>query len=626
MAAAPPALDAEPRTWLGKKWQELKDGLDPGEVIGLEVAVTVFTWLFCGVVFFYVSEKNVDHKFDDMTGNVIFYTIYFCVNVGLGVGSAPMKPSSWFERIGCALFCFAGNCLIVGGVGVYYGASSQRVLKRLAMGDEGEEEHIRRLQLVVRGGGFCGLVLLGMFIAWWTADYDGFADMLTFSVTNLTTSGLLVGKESDLNFSVQAAFFLVGIPYAITFYSEVSGYFWHVADASERRRAQRLARKRSRRHTAGEGTAIADDFKKGDDDARHVTVSTAVLEELEDIAAVAGFLKVDDRHQLRRLQSKGDLAAADEPPPPGVVGVGPRRASNFVADFLLEQRSKIAPGLVQVADLAFALAVWLFLGTAFFYCCQPEWSLVYSFYYAVNVGFGVGSAPKQSTKTYVMLFTCWHCITGSILIVGGISVVFKESTERIRDSVAPVRPPLPGHEDSSSSSDDEKKAEVRSEMLEMLGAFYGVALVAGVAVGRLCGFKTFPTLFEYAVTNMTTAGLLVFNREATDTNSVYFASAVFLLIAIPVGAVFIGELASLAFVSRERAVVKHRLRQSILIRGRPPSPPPGGDDDERPRPPQRRGTTTIDAKYLSFLKESAGRSHQPVDMAGSTVPVVKETP
>ena len=125
---------------------------------------------------------------------------------------------------------------------------------------------------------------------------------------------------------------------------------------------------------------------------------------------------------------------------------------------------------------------------------------------------------------------------------------------------------------------------------------------------------------------MTTAGLLVFNREATDTNSVYFASAVFLLIAIPVGAVFIGELASLAFVSRERAVVKHRLRQSILIRGRPPSPPPGGDDDERPRPPQRRGTTTIDAKYLSFLKESAGRSHQPVDMAGSTIPVVKETP
>ena len=158
MAAAPSALDDEPRTWLGKKWQELKDGLDPGEVIGLEVAVTVFTWLFCGVVFFYVSEKNVDHKFDDMTGNVIFYTIYFCVNVGLGVGSAPMKPSSWFERIGCAVFCFAGNCLIVGGVGVYYGASSQRVLKRLAMGDEGEEEHIRRLQLVVRGGGFCGLV------------------------------------------------------------------------------------------------------------------------------------------------------------------------------------------------------------------------------------------------------------------------------------------------------------------------------------------------------------------------------------------------------------------------------------------------------------------------------------
>ena len=139
--------------------------------------------------------------------------------------------------------------------------------------------------------------------------------------------------------------------------------------------------------------------------------------------------------------------------------------------------------------------------------------------------------------------------------------------------------------------------------------------------------KTAAELAEFhAVTNMTTAGLLVFNREATDTNSVYFASAVFLLIAIPVGAVFIGELASLAFVSRERAVVKHRLRQSILIRGRPPSPPPGGDDDERPRPPQRRGTTTIDAKYLSFLKESAGRSHQPVDMAGTTVPVVKETP
>lgn len=616
--------------------KELEDSMEPASLILAELLVVLCAWLTGGVIFFYFSEKYDDNKFGEVTGSTLWYTIYFCTNIGLGVGSAPMKPSIWYERLFACAFCLCGNCLIVGGVGVYYGIQSQQVLKRLAYGDNLEEEHIRRVQLFVRGCGFVGVLLVGMVIGHWTAKYDKFIDLLTFSTTNLTTSGLLVGKEWNANFAAQAVFMLLGIPYSITFFSECSSYMWHVAAKHTRKRSRRR-----QAQTTTEASSIAAAAAAPSAPPRHVEVPTSLLEQLEDIAVVAGFVAVDAERPSadaggapsspRRLRKMNSMearrmaqaaAAADGDDAPRSTGVA-------ALDYVLDQRDRGDPLRVALTDLFVLTAAWLVFGILVFYYGQADWSLVYSFYYAVNVGFGVGSAPKQATRDLCKLYTCWHCVTGSILVVGGIGIVFKEQTKRIRDTIARSDAPPPSDKAASkgessdsepeSASDGEGGAEAESEMFHVLGAFYGVAVLAGMGVARRCGFTTFTTMVEWAVTNMTTAGLLVSHRSGTATTNVYFASGLFLLLAIPTGAVFIGELASLLFVRRERAVVEKRRRESMVASagGAPPA-----NAASKPKP-ARRSSTTVPADYLAYLQDAAKRAGRPVDLKATTPPVDK---
>ena len=85
---------------------------------------------------------------------------------------------------------------------------------------------------------------------------------------------------------------------------------------------------------------------------------------------------------------------------------------------------------LQVGELIVSLIIWWLAGTLFYYLYQG-FSLVYSFYYAINVGLGIGNCPYQPDKTWSRLYTIFHCIAGSSLIYGGVSTVFKEATERL---------------------------------------------------------------------------------------------------------------------------------------------------------------------------------------------------
>ena len=97
----------------------------------------------------------------------------------------------------------------------------------------------------------------------------------------------------------------------------------------------------------------------------------------------------------------------------------------------------------------------------------------------------------------------------------------------------------------------------------------------------------------------------------------YFASGLFLLLAIPTGAVFIGELASLLFVRRERAVVEKRRRESMVASagGAPPA--------SAASKAARRSSTTVPADYLAYLQDAAKRAGRPVDLKATTPPVDK---
>ena len=98
----------------------------------------------------------------------------------------------------------------------------------------------------------------------------------------------------------------------------------------------------------------------------------------------------------------------------------------------------------------------------------------------------------------------------------------------------------------------------------------------------------------------------------------YFASGLFLLLAIPTGAVFIGELASLLFVRRERAVVEKRRRESMVAIAGGGAPPANAASKAA-----RRSSTTVPADYLAYLQDAAKRAGRPVDLKATTPPVDK---
>ena len=82
------------------------------------------------------------------------------------------------------------------------------------------------------------------------------------------------------------------------------------------------------------------------------------------------------------------------------------------------------------------------------------------------------------------------------------------------------------------------------------GVIYVICLLLGIPVAWVCGYTKWYDVVEFTITYMTTAGLLSFDRDNSH-GPIYFVSACYIALAIPVAAVFISELASEAFVHRE---------------------------------------------------------------------------
>ena len=102
-----------------------------------------------------------------------------------------------------------------------------------------------------------------------------------------------------------------------------------------------------------------------------------------------------------------------------------------------------------------------------------------------------------------------------------------------------------------------------------------------------------------------TAGLLSFDRDNSH-GPIYFVSACYIALAIPVAAVFISELASEAFVHREHRVISDRIRESEDSAAGgfqpPPPPPPSGPKKTNVRVPSAY------ARFLRGVKRRVGFS------------------
>merc|ERR1712167_56702 len=79
-----------------------------------------------------------------------------------------------------------------------------------------------------------------------------------------------------------------------------------------------------------------------------------------------------------------------------------------------------------------------------------------------------------------------------------------------------------------------------------MGVIYVICLLLGIPVAWVCGYTKWYDVIEFTITYMTTAGLLSFDRDNSH-GPIYFVSACYIALAIPVAAVFISELASEAF-------------------------------------------------------------------------------
>ena len=113
---------------------------------------------------------------------------------------------------------------------------------------------------------------------------------------------------------------------------------------------------------------------------------------------------------------------------------------------------------------------------------------------------------------------------------------------------------------------------------------YIICLLLGIPVAWVCGYTKWYDVIEFTITYMTTAGLLSFDRDNSH-GPIYFVSACYIALAIPVAAVFISELASEAFVHREHSVISDRIRESKTRR-----PGVSNHHPHRPRRDRKRRT------------------------------------
>ena len=109
-------------------------------------------------------------------------------------------------------------------------------------------------------------------------------------------------------------------------------------------------------------------------------------------------------------------------------------------------RACLDPAQIVLLEIGILVVVWLTVGTVVFALNQPNFDAIadrwiYSFFFCVNAGLGVGNVPLEPTRWYTKLIASAFCFVGHTMVIGGAAVYFAVQSDTVMKKVAlsPVR-------------------------------------------------------------------------------------------------------------------------------------------------------------------------------------------
>ena len=143
----------------------------------------------------------------------------------------------------------------------------------------------------------------------------------------------------------------------------------------------------------------------------------------------------------------------------------------------------------------------------------------YAFFYATNVGLGVGYGNYHIRDIFTKWFTVFYIMAGSSLVIGSLSVFFNHVFHRIG-----------------------KRTNAGANTLFRVACYMYVFMVlVGVIIGyKFEGYNSFVDALLFAVGNYTTAGLI----EPHDSSSSLLWTTLSLFFGIPLNFIVMGQVAS----------------------------------------------------------------------------------
>ena len=241
-------------------------------------------------------------------------------------------------------------------------------------------------------------------------------------------------------------------------------------------------------------------------------------------------------------------------------------------------RDALEPIEQLCTDMGLMIIVWLLCGVAFYTVCNEGWDILYSTFFAVNVGLGVGYGQKMLQYSTTKYFTCVFALVGTSLISGALALFYDLLGTRIKTSSLRLSGDQPNMRVMCFGLIHIPANEIK---FYVLGLLYFTFLVYGVLVGFYTQEYTSPAdALLFSITNYTTAGLLT----PKDTRQSLLATTLSLCFGIPLNIAFWGEATSSYFsIYTSRAEAEDAA-------------------DDEPGAAPDRPTTKVDADWGKFLE------------------------
>ena len=232
-----------------------------------------------------------------------------------------------------------------------------------------------------------------------------------------------------------------------------------------------------------------------------------------------------------------------------------------------------------IFDLCILVICYFGFGTTFYAVCDEDFTLIYAFFYATNVGLGVGYGNYHIRDIFTKWFTVFYIVAGSSLVIGSLSVFFNHLFYRVW-----------------------RRTGSHDSVFRTACCLYGVMVGLGVLIGfRFEGYSSFVDALLFAVGNYTTAGLI----QPHDSFASLLFTTLSLFVGIPANFIVMGQIATRVlrrYYPEEAGPILRATastdRLSFLARPAPEAPP-GAYCAYLEEELLRAGATTEDALHAA---------------------------